>query len=426
MIKEILVFQGPISSRSGYGDHARDLVRSIIKMERFDVKIIDLRWGDCPRNALTSKDRILADRIVTNQQQLKHQPDVFVQISVPNEFTPMGKYNIGITAGIETTMCAPPWIEGLNRMDLTIVPSEHAKGVLVNTFFDKMDNRTNKKVGVLRAIKPVEVLFEGADLSVWFKTNEISKTVDDQLKQIPEDFCFLHVGHWLQGAEGHSRKDTGGLIRTFCETFKGGSYKKKPALILKTSSATFSVMDREATLDKIRRITEHIPNAPKDYLIHGDLEPIELNSLYNHPKVKAHVSFTKGEGFGRPLLEASLSGKPVIATNWSGHIDFLSPHAHLLPGELKQVHPSVVWKDVIVEESQWFYVNYNYAGKVLKEIYKNYKKAIPRAKQQQKYSESNFSIKKMDKDFVDIVTKYIPTQVELKLPELNLPKLTKA
>ena len=52
---------------------------------------------------------------------------------------------------------------------------------------------------------------------------------------------------------------------------------------------------------------------------------IEMNSIYNHSKVKAMVSLTKGEGFGRPLLEFSLSQKPLIVSGWSGHMDFLPP-----------------------------------------------------------------------------------------------------
>ena len=146
-MKELLVFQGPCSSRSGYGDHARDLVRALISMDRFEIQIIDLRWGDCPRNALTTKDTDITSRIVVGN--INRQPDVFVQLSVPNEFTPYGKFNIGITAGIETTICAAPWIEGLNRMDLNIVPSEHSKNVFLNTNYDRMDNRPKQKVGVL-------------------------------------------------------------------------------------------------------------------------------------------------------------------------------------------------------------------------------------------------------------------------------------
>jgi len=420
-MKELLVFQGPVSSRSGYGDHARDLVRSLIAMDRFELKIIDLRWGDCPRNSLTHEDADITSRILT--QNMDRQPDVFVQLSVPNEFQKIGKYNIGITAGIETTNCAPQWLDGCNRMDLVIVPSNHAKTVFEKTFYDRMNKQTQQKDGELRCTTPVEVLFEGADLNIWKKTSEISKTVDDKLSTIPEDFCFLYVGHWLQGEEGHTRKDTGGVIRTFCNTFKGGAYKKRPALILKTSSATFSVIDREQMLTKIRLIRNSIVNPPNVYLIHGDLEPVELNSLYNHPKVKVHISFTKGEGFGRPLLEASLSGKPVISSNWSGHVDFLSPHSILLPGEIKQVHPSAVVTDIIMPESGWFYVNYNYASKIIKDMFKHYKKYLPGATKQLSHSKNNFSLEKMDNDFKALMSTHIPNQPEPM--QLILPKLEK-
>ena len=196
-------------------------------------------------------------------------------------------------------------------------------------------------------------------------------------------------------------------------------------VIAKKEKEKDTIRGRIKTLAKIRNITETIPNAPNVYLVHGDLEPEELNSLYNHPKVKVHLSFTKGEGFGRPLLEASLSGKPVVATNWSGHVDFLRPHSVLLPGELRQIHPSAAWEKVLLPESSWFYINYNYAAKQLKSMHKEYKKYIPNARKQRRHSIDNFSIEKMDKDFVDILNKYgsqIPQQVELKLPTLNKVK----
>ena len=52
-------------------------------------------------------------------------------------------------------------------------------------------------------------------------------------------------------------------------------------------------------------------NFPNIYILDGDFTNEEMNSIYNHPQVKAHVSFTHGEGFGRPLLEACISGKPL-------------------------------------------------------------------------------------------------------------------
>jgi len=436
-MKQFLVFQGPVSSRSGYGDHARDLVKSLIAMDKYEIKIIDLRWGDCPRNGLSKNDKHL-EQLFAAPQGITKQPDIFMQISVPNEFTPYGKYNIGITAGIETDAVAAPWIEGMNRMDMVIVPSNHAKNVFLNTKYDKLDDRTKQKVGELKCVKPIEVLFEGLDLEIYNKTSKIEKTLDETLRGIKEDFCYLYVGHWLQGARGHDRKDTGMMVKTFIETFKNHPSRTRPALIMKTSMATFSVIDQSDVLKRINKIRAEYAgqNIPNIYLIHGDLTPDEMNSLNNHKKVKAMISFTHGEGFGRPLLEFSITGKPVVAPNWSGQVDFLSPHSILLPGELKETHPSVHWKDVIIPQSKWFYVNYGYASKVLREIFKNYSTFLDNSKKQARYSKDNFSLEKMTEGFKSILDKYVVQEVSINLPQQNkiniekpksikLPKLKK-
>ena len=432
--KPLLVFQGPVRSRSGYGDHTRDLISSLIDMDKYDIKIAPTRWGDCPETGLEGSNKDKLEHLIMLNNNLPKQPDVYINCSVPNEFQPLGKYNIGITAGIETTICDASWIEGCNRMDLIIVPSQHSKNILVSTQFDKMDNQTNQKIATLKLSKPIEVLFEGLDREIYKQVTVKQSELNTEFKSIKEDFCFLYVGHWLNGKLGHDRKDTGMLIKSFCNAFI--DKRKQPALILKTSSATFSVLDRTAILDKIKNITSSFGHkCPNVYLLHGDLTPQEMNELYNHSKVKAHVSFTKGEGFGRPLLEASVSGKPVIASGWSGQLDFLHPdHSTLLPGELKEVHKSARWKGVINEGSQWFYVNYAIAEKIMRDVYKSYKSYLPGARKQAYLSRTNFSIDKMTELFTEIINKYtssIPQQVGIKLPKLkkankiNLPKLKK-
>ena len=425
-MKPLLLMQGPIATRSGYGDHMRDLTKSIIKSygDKYDIKILSLKWGECPMNALNQanpEDAEIIKRIL-DRPELPKQPDIFIQVSVPNEFQPIGKYNIGITAGIESTACSVDWINGLNRMNLIIVPSEHAKTVFKTISFDKVDNKTNRVTERIHVNKPIEVLFEGLDQSIFKRTNEIPQTIHDTLKDIPENFNYLFVGHWLHGKPGHDRKDVSTLIKTFCETFS--NKQTKPGLILKTSGATFSIIDRNEILRKIQKAKKAAgPNAPNVYLLHGDLTPEEMNGLYNHPKVKAHISFTKGEGFGRPLLEASVSGKPVIATNFSGHIDFLK-HSILLPGELKNIHESAQWKNVLIPEAQWFYVNTKYAGKIMKEVFKHYKKYLPQAREQAKFTNKNFNLDLMGEKLKGIFDTFTPTPAEQV--KVNLPKLKMA
>jgi len=441
MSKPICLITAPVATRSGYGAHSRDICRALIKLDKYDIKIWNVRWGNTPMNALNQddpNDKIIIDRLLKSPE-LPKQPELHFHIVIPIEFNPMGKYNIGITAGLEMTACPPKWIEGMNRMNMNIVPSNFVKNTMNTIVFDITDEKTNQKKGELKNEKPIEVLFEGTDTNIFKKTNEFSKQLVDEMKNVEETFNFLYVGHWLQGDLGKDRKDTGMMLKVFLETFK--NMKRRPGLIMKTSGATFSVLDRELMLEKIESIKKTIEgNLPNIYLLHGDFEDTEMNELYNHPKVKAHINLTHGEGFGRPLLEASISQKPVIAPNWSGHIDFLHKDlAILLSGELQNVEKGSVPDDFLVEGAQWFSVNYQQASAVMKDVYKSYKKYTLNAKKLGMVNKSKFSLDAMTRELGKILDKYVPEfpkEVELKLPKLKkvgdtapskitLPKLKK-
>ena len=449
MKKPIMLIAAPVATRSGYGNHSRDLIESLIEMDKWDIKIASLRWGDCSMDALDDDNPVhqkIKQCFIGPNNQLNQQPDVNVDIRVPNEFQKIGKFNIGITAGMETTLVSPEWIEGCNRMDLVIVPSEHSKKTFLNSSWDKLQDLPDgqkQKIGELRVETPIEVLFEGADELIYKKTKNIPKTIKSTLDDIKEDFCFLYVGHWLRGDLGQDRKDTGMLVKVFLETFK--NKENPPALIMKTSGATFSIMDRDEIMKKIEGIKAQIENAdklPPIYFLHGDLTDEEMNGMYNHPKVKACPTFTKGEGFGRPLLEATFADKLVIASNWSGQTDFLdSKMSVMLPGKLNPVHESSVWEKVILRESQWFTVDYSYASRTLLDVWKNFKNYSSRAMKQGSTNRLKFTLSNMKKEFSSLMNKYIPEfpkEVELKLPSLKkvdnskgelpkikLPKLTK-
>ena len=427
-MKPLVLVTGPPATRSGYGAHTRDLIWALIGMDKFDIHVNSLRWGNTPMNALDEnnpKDKLIIDRLLTSNS-LPRQPDIHFQVSVPNEFTQVGKYNIGITAGMENTIPKPEWIEGLNRMDMNIAVSEFVKSTFSSAVFDKLDENTKQKVGEVRLAKPMEVLFEGADLSIYKKTKEFSKELVDEMELIPEKFVFLYTGHWLQGDLGQDRKDTGMLVKTFLETFR--NKKRKPALLLKTSGSSFSIIDRNEILKKIEDIKIAVSgDLPNIYIMHGDLLDEEMNELYNHPKVKAHITFTHGEGFGRPLLEACFSEKPIIAPNWSGQVDFLNKsNAVLLPGILTDVHKSAIPKEMLQENSQWFTVNYQYASKVMVDVFKNYKKYTLNAKKLAIVNKGKFSLAAMNKKFESILNKYLPKfEQQPQAVNLKLPKLKK-
>lgn len=425
--KPVCVVRAPCATRSGYGDMSRDIIRHLIEYGKFDVKVHSINWGDTPMNALDEtnpKDKMILDCFLT--ENLTKQPELFVSITVPNEFEPIGKYNIGITAGIETTAAAPPWIEGCNKMNAVFTISEHSKAVFENSKYQYKS--PNGSQGVLELKSPVEVLHNCIDTNVFGKKaptdNEFTKTLD----QIPESFCFAFVGHWLRGDFGEDRKNVAFLVKMFLETFKQINDKPKPALILKTSSAGFSILDREEILTKIAQIKSSVKlelgqSLPNVYLLHGELTETEMNTLYNHQKVKVHISFTKGEGFGRPLLEASVSGKPVIASGWSGHLDFLDKDgAMLVGGELKNVHESSAWENVIMKESSWFAADPQQAVNAMAAAFLNYSEFKNRAYDLANKNRKRFSYEAIQTKTWELLDKYVPEfpkQVPLVLPKLK-------
>ena len=267
----------PIDTYSGYGARSRDFVKSLIELDKYEVKILPQRWGSTTENFIEDniKEWGFLKKHIT--PQLIEKPDYWCQITVPNEFQSVGKYNIGLTAGIETTICDGSWIEGCNRMDLILTSSNHSKRVFETSQFYK-DGDENQ---LIKLSKPVKVLFEGANLDIYkiiktFKNKDLKNYIDN----IPEDYAYLMVGHWMQGEMGHDRKNVGLLAKVFYEIFK--DKKKKPALILKTSVVGGSLSDREEILRRLDMIKKSVPgeDLPTIYLVHGELSDDEINELF--------------------------------------------------------------------------------------------------------------------------------------------------
>jgi hypothetical protein len=427
MSKPTFVISCPINTYSGYGARSRDIVKAIIELDKYDVKIMPQRWGSTPQGFIKDNPEWeFLTKHLLNSPQLPAQPEIWMQITVPNEFQPIGKYNIGCTAGIETTIAPAEWIEGCSRMNLILGSSEHTIKVLKESKFEKRDQQTNQPVGYVEWKGDSEVIFEGANTDVY---KPVKSTFD--LSNIKEEFAYLFVGHWMQGQLGEDRKNVGLLIKAFFETFKNKS--KKPALILKTSTVGSSYMDRDELIKRIKMIKDSVKstNLPNVYLLHGEFTDIEMNEIYNHSKVKAMINLTKGEGFGRPLLEFSLVNKPIITTNWSGHIDYLNPEfVTLLQGTMAKVHPSAA-NNMLLADAEWFNVDHGHVGHYLKDVFENYKGYAENAKRQGFQSRTKFSFDAMKEKLDVLLTAKIPDfpkQVQLQLPKLKkieLPKLKK-
>ena len=416
-----VVISSPVATQSGYGHHAREIIKQFIdkKDKEWEINLLSMPWGHTPFTYPIPSD--WKRRFVGLPLQTK--PDIWVQITVPNEFQAVGQYNIGVTAGTEGSVCNPEWIDRINQMQLIIVPSEFTK----KTFED-----TATQSGKLITTN-IQVISEYFDDAVY--SNKNVTTSIPALDSIKEKNAFLMCGHWLQGNLGEDRKNISGALHCFFTAFKDKQRSTQPALVLKTSGATYSVTDRWEIENKIEQVRNMFGNEihklPPVYLLHGDLTNAEMNALYNHPKIKAMVSFTKAEGFGRPLLEFSSTGKPIMVPHYSGQADFLKKEfICALPGTLTNIHESAA-NDFLLKEAQWFTVDYGYASKMFVDILKNTKKWNELSKRQRYFVNSNFTETAVSKrydqvlEIIDTGIESIPKHVELKLPKLKLPKLQK-
>ena len=416
-----VVISSPVATQSGYGHHAREVIKQFIdkKGKEWDINLLSMPWGNTPFTYPIPSD--WKQRFIGLPLQTK--PDIWVQITVPNEFQAVGQYNIGVTAGTEGSVCNPEWIDRINQMQLIIVPSEFTKKTFEDTAAQSGKPITTN----------IQVISEYFDDTVY--SNKNVTTSIPALDSIKEKNAFLMCGHWLQGNLGEDRKNISGALHCFFKSFKDKQRSTQPALVLKTSGATYSITDRWEIEKKIEQVRNTFGNEvhklPPVYLLHGDLTNAEMNALYNHPKIKAMVSFTKAEGFGRPLLEFASTGKPIMAPHYSGQADFLKKEfICALPGTMTNIHPSAA-NDFLLQDAQWFTVDYGYASKMFVDILKNTKKWNELSKRQRYFVNSNFTETAVSKrydqvlEIIDTGIESIPKHVELKLPKLELPKLQK-
>ena len=433
-MKKSVMMCAPFNTRSGYGDHARTIYYSIMDRDDLDVKCIDVKWGTTPRNHLNPevpRHKKLLDSFISSGN-IKVQPDVYIDIRIPNEFQNPGKFNIGITAGVETDVVSAEFLMGCNKMNLIIVPSNFTAETFKRCHYDKNQevDGEQQKVGQVELERPIEVLFEGVDTDIYrpLNSSEIKSDFTDELNNLlKEDFVYLHVGQLTRGKYGEDRKNIPLMLKCFLQAFTNNP--NSPALLLKINGANFSVLDRKETVARIDEIKNKFSEAdiiPNVYLLHGDLTIKEMAMLYNNPKIKGFVSCTHGEGFGRPMLEASCCGLPVIASKWSGQMDFLNDKESLMiNGHLGEIPDSQVWEPIVVKPGQWYNVNEADVIRKFRMFHKKFRIINKKGKRLGRANHRKFSLTNMAKKFnstLDEILKSIPNPVALNLPKLKKVK----
>tara|TARA_Y100000114_G_scaffold24623_2_gene20331 strand:- start:1693 stop:2913 length:1221 start_codon:yes stop_codon:yes gene_type:complete len=387
-----VLVRGPALTRTGYGEHCRFVLRALRQVEEIDLFLIPVNWGQSSWVWENSEERQWIDELVKktalyNQQNGKY--DLSIQVTIPNEWQSMASINIGVTAGIETTKVSPVWLQKCNEMDKIITISQHSKQSLVNTIYEGVDQRTGEKA-TLRCVKEVDV--------VHYPVKKI-ETLPKLDLNVSTKFNFLTVAQW------GPRKNMHPTIRWFVEEFIDNP---EVGLIVKTFAKGGSVLDKYAMENELTRFLKKYENRKcKVYLMHGDLTDEEMHSLYKHKSVHALVSLTHGEGFGLPLFEAAYSGLPVVATDWSGHLDFLykptkdkkgkekhKAHFAKVDFDLQHVSKDAVWEGVIEKDSMWAFPQQGSYKMKLREVYKDYGRFKSQASKLQAWIQEEFEEQK--------------------------------
>lgn len=401
MRKRILV-RGPALSRSGYGEHTRFLLRALRSREDvFDVFLHNVNWGKTGWLWEQNEEREWFDHIILKTiEYTQHggQFDISMQVTIPNEWERLAPVNIGVTAGIETTKVSPQWVEKSTLMDRIITISEHSKQTYENTSYQAQNNQTGEVINDFRCTTPIDVVhypvkdYEPAELDLDFET----------------DFNFLAV------AQLSPRKNMPNTIKWFVEEF----IDKEVGLILKLSHTNNSISDRLHTTNLLKQLANEYPDRKcKIYLLHGSMTDEEMTALYQHPKVKALVTLAHGEGFGLPIFEAAYNELPVIAPDWSGHLDFLyvpvkdkktgkeklKAHFAKVKYTLQPIQKEAVWDGVLQADSMWCYAEQGSYKMRLREVHKDYNRFKSQAKKLNGWIRENFTAEEKYKNTVDCV-----------------------
>jgi ADP-heptose:LPS heptosyltransferase/glycosyltransferase involved in cell wall biosynthesis len=413
------LLKAPVLTQSGYGVHSRQIFDALASDPLFDVHVESLNWGNCSHLTENTEQKKKINQCIEKALVAKHQNqenyDLFIHITIPNEYERKGKFNVGVTAGVETDRVSHVWIQKCNEMDLNIVPSEHSKKVLQETVID-WENPNTKQRGSFKLEKPIVVCSEGIDTNL-FKPRQEEELVGLSKLELESDFNFLHVGQWGNGGFGEDRKNIALMLKYFIETFRG---RKDVGLVLKTNMSRNSEADYTAIMARLENLKQAVGvpqnECPPIYLVHANLTNEEMSQLYKHPKIKAFITLTHGEGFGIPVAEAAASGLPILATNWSGHLDILKDGKFLpLEYELKEIPESVVWDPILIKGSRWANVKEDDVKRKMEKIAKSYSKPKEWAQELSLKVVEKFDLQKTNEAFLQVLKKALLENVSQEL-----------
>ena len=324
-MKKVLV-RAPLLTNSGYGVHSRQVFSWLLsesKKRNFEIDVECLNWGNCSWVIDEKKSNGLIGEIMKRSKPLQESYDVTFQVQLPDEWDPsLGKFNVGITAAVESDKCNPTWIDACNKMDHVIVPSTFTKNVL-------------KRSGIL--LKSINVVPE------WYH-----ETIDEEIKEIDlnltTSFNFLTIGMLTHTDPTQDRKNLVNTVSLLCKKFKDD---KNVGIVVKTCLGKTSAFDRKKTREYFSQI----------------------------------AAAAKGS-----------SDYPKIATNYSGHLEFMKRQPFLrVDYSLINIPEKKIDNRIFVKGTKWAEPSKESYFTKLHDVYYNYEYHKNNAMEVSKHIKENFS-----------------------------------
>jgi len=388
-----VVLRGPLLSISGYGEHSRQVFQWA-ESRGWNLFSYVLPWGINPYFVNPDTQNGLIGRIMASTQPLPPhvKADLSLQIQLPNEWDPtIAKTNIGITAGVETTICNPEWIQACNKMDHIIVPSEFTRKVFIDS-----------------GLSPDHVSAIPEAFTCNLNNTSSAAAMSANMENIPTKFNLLIFGQITGQDPETDRKNTFYNIKWLAEVFQNDP---DVGIIVKTNTGRLNVKDREQSTGILRELIAQVKTGPgpRFYLAHGLMDESEIAALYRHESVKALIAPTRGEGWGLPILDAAVCGLPVIATNWSGHLDFMSKVKFLsLDYDLVPVPSHKIDNHIFMEGAQWANVKEGHFKSRLTKFRKSHGPPTEWAESAAPHIAEDFSLANIFSIYNDKLAKFIP------------------
>jgi len=386
-MKNILI-SGPLLSNSGYGVHSRQVFNYLNSLKNVKVFCNITKWGDVPWHLTDEYTGNSFSKIIKShipESSLTNITfDEAYSVSYPHEWIMCGKKNIGITAGVETDLVPFHWLKYVNKVDTVICTSNFTAQAFYNQA-ELKNFKLNKKINVVHQYYYEEFIEEKVEIN--------------KLKEIKTENNLLLIGQLTDNNSELDRKNIFNAIESLTRIM---SNVESSGIIIKTNLGNNSYVDYEFLLNKISHCLNNIKielgdKMPKIYVLHGNLKPLEIKSLYESEKVSAMISLSKGEGFGLNLLEAASCGLPIIATDYSAYKEFLEDSFVKVDYELKEIPQRKVDYKIYSQGSKWACYDNKSLHKAVLKFFNNKDYYYNISKDLQNFIKNNFNKKEIFK-----------------------------